>query len=124
MKSPIKEWSDAKFKGWIISLLRRGTMRWPPRNEALKKAKTTKKINPKSGRLAQHFKCKKCKGDFPAKQVVVDHIKPVVEIGVGFVNFDIYAERMYCSLSNLQVLCKGCHDIKSKDEKEKRKKAK
>ena len=97
-------------------------MKWPPRNEALKKAKTTKKINPKSGRLAQHFKCKKCKKDFPAKQVVVDHIKPVVEIGVGFVNFDVYVERMYCSLKNLQVLCKICHDVKSKSEKEKRRK--
>lgn len=124
MKSPITEWSDAKFKGWIISLLRRGTMRWPPRNEALKAAKTVKKINVSSGRLAQHFKCKKCKKDFPAKQVAVDHIKPVVDIKKGFVDFDTYINRMYCGVKNLQVLCKTCHDVKSKKEREDRKNAK
>ena len=96
-------------------------MRYPPRNECLNKAKTDKKINPKSGRLAQHFKCKKCKKDFPAKGVVVDHIQPVVEIGVGFVDWDTYVERMYCSLKNLQVLCKLCHDDKSSKEKQLRK---
>lgn len=121
MKSPIKAWTDAKFKGWIISLLRRGTMRWPPRTECLNKAKTTKKINPKTKRLAQHFKCKACKKDFPAKEVVVDHIEPVVDIKKGFENFDTYIERMYCSVKNLQVLCKDCHEEKSRGEKELRK---
>jgi 5-methylcytosine-specific restriction endonuclease McrA len=122
MKSPIPEWSDAKFKGWIISLLRRGTMRWPPRNEVLKAAKTVKKVNPKSGRLAQHFECNGCKQDFPAKGVVVDHKKPVVDIKKGFIDFDTYINRMYCAAKNLQVLCKDCHTKKSKKEREARKK--
>ena len=122
MKSPIKDWTDAKFKGWIISLLRRGTMRWPPRNEVKEKAKTIRKINTKTGRLAQHFKCKKCRKDFPDKGVVVDHKNPVVDVKEGFIDFNTYIERMYCSSKNLQVLCKDCHDVKSKDEKLRRKK--
>ena len=122
LKSPVPGWTDAKFKGWIISLLRRGTMRYPPRNECLNKAKTDKKINPASGRLAQHFKCKKCKKDFPAKQVVVDHIKPAVDPKKGFVDWDTYIERMFCALKNFQVLCKPCHDTKSAKEREARKK--
>ena len=57
MKSNVIGWSDAKFKSWIVALLRRGSIRYPPRNEALKEAKTEKKINPASGRLAQHYVC-------------------------------------------------------------------
>jgi 5-methylcytosine-specific restriction endonuclease McrA len=121
MKSPIKSWSDAKFKGWIISLLRRGTMRWPPRNEALAKAKTEKKINTATGRMAQHYECAMCKGQFSAKNVVVDHINPVVLPGIGFIDWNTYIERMFCSVENLQVLDKNCHDIKSATEKGQRK---
>lgn len=114
--------SDARFKGWIISLLRKGSMRWPPYSEALNKAKTTKKKNPKTGRIAQHFKCKGCKKDFPRKEVVVDHIKPVVDTIEGFVSWDTYIERMFCSAKGLQILCGTCHDIKSNKEREERKK--
>lgn len=120
MKSPVEGWSDARFKNWIISLLRRGTMRWPPKNECLKNAKTKRKKNSKTGRLAQHYKCNKCKKDFPLTQVSVDHKSPVVDPKTGFINFDVYIERMFCSLKGLQVLCKLCHDNKTKRERTKR----
>jgi len=121
MKSPIKSWSDAKFKGWIISLLRRGTMRWPPRNEALAKAKTEKKINTATGRMAQHYECAECKGQFTAKNIAVDHIQAVIDPYDGFIDFSVYIERMFCGVDNLQVLCKDCHDVKSAKEKGHRK---
>lgn len=114
--------TEAKFKGWIISLLRRGTMRWPPRNECLSKAKTKKKINKKTNRLAQHYKCNGCKKEFPLKEVVVDHIQPVVSCKEGFVDWNTYIDRMFCPITNFQVLCKGCHTIKSSEERAQRKK--
>lgn len=122
MKSPIKEWTDAKFRGWIISLLRRGTIRWPPRNQCLANAKTKKKKNKKTNRLAQHYRCNGCKKEFPLREVCVDHIQPVVSTKEGFTDFDRYIERMYCSIEGLQVLCKTCHDEKSAEERKKRKK--
>lgn len=121
MKSPIKGWTDAKFRSWIISLLRRGTMRFPPRNDALKAAKTEKKINEKTGRMAQHYRCAMCLGEFPAKGVCVDHIEPVIQPGMGFVSWDEYIARMFCPIANLQVLCGACHDIKSAQERKERK---
>lgn len=121
MKSPIPEWTDAKFKGWIVSLLRRGTMRFPPRNEALKAAKTEKKINASSGRLAQHYRCTSCLQEYTAKNVCVDHIEPVIPVNGTFTTWDEYIERMFCSVENLQVLCSTCHDVKSKDERQQRK---
>jgi hypothetical protein len=121
MKSPVAGWTDAKFKGWIVSLLRRGTMRFPPRNDALRAAKTEKKINVKTGRMAQHYKCVGCNEEFTAKGVVVDHIEPVIPVGVGFTTWDEYIERMFCPVDNLQVLCGICHDVKSKEERQQRK---
>lgn len=121
MKSPISSWTDAKFKGWIISLLRRGTMRFPPRNDALRAAKTEKKINEKTGRMAQHYECASCHQDFSAKNVAVDHIEPVISPGEGFVDWNTYIERMFCSVDNFQILCSNCHDIKSASEKQQRK---
>lgn len=121
MKSPVAGWTGAKRKGWIVSLLRRGTMRFPPRNDALRAAKTEKKINTLSGRLAQHYKCTGCKGEFTAKGVVVDHIEPVIPTGAGFTTWDAYIERMFCSVDNLQVMCGKCHDVKSAAERTQRK---
>ncbi len=120
MKSPIPEWSDAKFKGWIISLLRRGTMKYPPRNEALRAAKTEKKINEKTGRMAQHYRCAGCKEEFPAKGVQVNHVDPVIGDS-GFIDWDTYIERMFCPVENLNVLCRTCHDVKSAQERKDRK---
>lgn len=119
MKSPVKNWTDARWKAWIVSLLRRGTMRFPPRNEVLKEAKTTKKTNAKTGRLAQHYRCAGCSKEFGASGVCVDHIEPVVDPSKGFQTWDIYIERMFCTAKGLQVLCKDCHDEKTLKEKKK-----
>lgn len=121
MNSPIPNWSKAKFKGWIISLLRKGTLRYPPRNEVLKEAKTEKKINPSSGRMAQHYKCAKCRQEFPLSKVYVDHVVPVVDPVIGFIDWNNYIERMFCHKENLQVLCSVCHDAKTAIEKGRRK---
>ena len=121
MKSPVKDWTDAKWRSWVVSLLRRGTMKFPPRNEALRAAKTEKKINEKTGRMAQHYKCAECLQEFPAKGVVVDHIQPVIDPNGSFVDWNTYIERMFCSVENLQILCSACHDIKSSNEKQQRK---
>jgi len=79
MKSPVEGWTDARFKNWIISLLRKGTLRFPNRKIALDKAKRGKKINKLTGRLAEHYECFKCKELVPYSQVHVDHNPPVVD---------------------------------------------
>lgn len=112
------EWTPARRRSFIVSVLRNGSRRWPPKYETLNKSKTVKKINKKTGRQAQHFLCATCQKDFPQKEVQVDHKEPVVDPAVGFVNWDTFIERLYCDESNLQVLCKTCHDIKSKGERE------
>jgi len=106
-------WTEAKFNSFITSILRAGSRRWPPKYEALRDARTDKHINVKSGRVAQHFKCNHCGGDFPATEVQVDHIIPM---GKGR-TWDDWINELFCETDNLQVLCKPCHAIKTKEEK-------
>lgn len=114
-----KEWTEARLKAFIISGLRACSRRYPPKFETLNEAKTTKKINKATGRLAQHYKCKVCKGEFPAKEVAVDHKAPVVDPNIGFVDWNTFIERLFCEKKNLQVLCNSCHKNKTLKEKKK-----
>src|SRR5674476_232931 len=120
MAKPIaKEWTESRVKSFITSTLRAGSRRWPPKYECLKKAYKETKINVSSGRLAKHFQCKKCKELFTSTNVTVDHIKPIVG-PEGFISWDLFIERLFCPIENLQCLCKPCHSIKTKKETLKR----
>ena len=116
-----KEWTLARKHSFIVAVLRSGTRRYPPKYETLNDAKTEKKINVNTGRLAQHYLCNECRDDFPAKNVQVDHINPVVS-SQGFTTWDSFIANLYCEKNNLQVLCLECHAIKTQQEKTQRKK--
>ena len=114
------EWTEGRRKSFITSVLRSGYRRWPPKYETLKEAQTGKKINEQTKRIAMHYKCATCSGEFPARSVQVDHIKPVVDATKGFESWDKFIERLYCNKDNLQVLCKSCHSKKTQIEKKER----
>lgn len=106
-------WTEARFKQFVRSALRAAFRKWPPKFDVLRNARTEVKLNPASGRQAMHYRCATCKGEFPLKQVQVDHIKP---IGT-FTTWDKLVERLYCEAKKLQVLCKPCHKAKTKTER-------
>lgn len=112
------EWTEARYNSFIKGGLRGISRRWPPKYSTLKDASLGKQINPKSGRMAQHFKCANCLGAYPAKDVAVDHIYPVVDPDVGFVDWNTIIERMFCEKEHLQVLCTLCHKAKTAAERE------
>jgi len=118
----VKGWTEGRFRSFIFSVIRGGMRRYPPKFMCLNKAKVGKQINKASGRMAQHYKCNKCKEAFPQKEVQVDHKKPVVDPKAGFVDWNTYIDRMFCEDKNFQVLCKSCHKIKTQKEKLRRKK--
>ena len=94
--------------------------RWPPKYETLKEAFTDTKINKVSNRKARHYLCAQCNEDFASTGVQVDHIEPAVDPNEGFVSWDRFIERLYVPKEKLQVLCKGCHKIKTASERVKR----
>lgn len=111
-------WTEARVKSFITSVLRKGFSRWPEKYAALKKALVGKKLNKATGRMAYHYKCAKCRKTFPGIDVQVDHIDPVVHTTDGFQDWNTYIERLFCEELKLQVLCSGCHAIKTKKEGE------
>jgi 5-methylcytosine-specific restriction endonuclease McrA len=62
------------------------------------------------------YECADCKEIFAEKATQVDHIAPVVDPLVGFVDLSTFATRLFCDDSNLQVLCLSCHSKKTANE--------
>jgi 5-methylcytosine-specific restriction endonuclease McrA len=111
-------WTEARYRAFVVGALRSATRRYPPRNAALKNAFIEQKISKKSNRLAKHYACAICRKLFTSTDIQIDHIDPVVDPKVGFVSWDVYISRMYCEADNFQVLCKPCHKIKTKEERQ------
>lgn len=116
-------WTQARFNSFIKSGLRAMSRRWGPKFECLADACVGAKTNKATGRMAKHYECAECHNQFPAKEVAVDHIEPVVPVS-GFTTWDEVIERMFVEKEGLQVLCKECHRIKCQEEKQQRKQAK
>lgn len=107
---------------YCISLLRRGFLRCKLRMQCLAKARK-RGVNPKTGRECYFIQCNICKKWFPQNQIKVDHIDPVTPVDMTKITLDKFAERLYCSIENLQNLCKEDHDAKTKRENALRKSA-
>lgn len=119
-KTYLKDWTEGRVNAFIMSCLRAGSRRWPPKWQVLEASKTEKRVNPKTGRPAQFYQCKVCLSEQTSKDVEVDHIEPVVPL-TGFVSWDDTIKRIFCKADGLQVLCKKCHKVKSKAENKQRK---
>lgn len=113
------EWTEARFKSFIKSLLRQGTRKWGPINSVKKKARVSRGV----------YECACCKEHVPptikvegktrrSHNIFVDHIDPIIDPRTGFVNWDDTINRMFCEEDNLQLLCKNCHDKKTAEERE------
>ena len=111
------EWTQARFNSFVKSALRQATRRWAPIQQAKKDAWVYRGF----------YKCASCEETVPLtlkdgvkrhKNVIVDHINPIIDPAIGFTTWDECIERMFSEKDNLQVLCKACHDVKSNEEKQ------
>lgn len=117
-------WTEARFTSFVKGILRAGSNKWPPKWEVRRKARQARGIyycagfkrkgHPATASIRERGRSKKCNNIF------VDHISPIVG-RAGFTNWDDFINKLYCEVDNLQVLCKQCHDLKTKSEKEERK---
>ena len=106
---------DKETVNHILNVLRHGTTTWHVRNECLNRHRRqrpngfTLKGKPKF--LWEH-PCDSCGQWFLMKDnlLQVDHIE---DVGTFDGNFQVYVMKMYCDPSNLQNLCKLCHDRKT-----------
>lgn len=115
-------WTDARYRAFIISALRAASRRWPPKFQTLQEACVGQQINQKTNRISKHYKCATCSKTVPTSEIQIDHISPIVPPRTGFTTWDDFIERLFCEKDNLQALCKPCHLLKTKEEKDASKK--
>lgn len=116
------EWTEGRRRSFITSVLRAGSRKWPPKYKTLEQACVGTRTNEKTGRLAKHYKCAKCLDSFPAKEIDIDHIDPIVPVETGFTTWDDFIKRLFCPVEQLQALCRVCHKEKSASERIRRNK--
>ncbi len=125
----MKTWNEDSA---LRSAWRRIFSRSPIVIEVLREGKRyVKKIN-KDGSQAKkdsvEYLCNVCKKWVKASvggrsNVAVDHIIPVIsvdDIGGKIKDWNLFKTKLFCSKSNLQIICKPCHLYKSNEEKIKR----
>lgn len=93
-------------RNWVLQKLRRASMAWPPKNEAKKRSWI---------RPGWH-KCEGCGAQTHYKDLQMDHIEPVVDPVIGFVDLDTYVDRLFCGIEGFQGLCPSCHTSKTEAE--------
>jgi hypothetical protein len=116
------QWTEARFRSFIKGGLRGISLRWPPKSVVKKAARIRRGVYKCAGygkRAHQADASIKEKGK-RVNNIFVDHITPVIG-EEGFVSWDQVIERMFCEADGLQVLCRECHQAKTKDERQARK---
>jgi len=109
--------TEGGFNSFIKSGLRQMSTRWKPKYDVKKQARHHTKLSNGKGRLVFHSLCNSCQELVPETTSSVDHIHPIINPNVGFTNWDDVIYAMFCEAEGLQVLCKPCHDAKTKKEK-------
>lgn len=107
MRKSKKEWN---LKRLIVCALRKIFFYSPLRRQCLQQAK-----------MGDLYKCSVTKKKYPIDKVTVDHIDPVVDPKLGFVDWNTFIARLFCDVSNLQCISKVEHAKKTKEERQKRK---
>ena len=114
----MNKYITAKEHRMIIGALKRVFSR-SEHAQRIRTAAVAQRSGPKGGK---RFICAGCKGVFTAANVNVDHAQPVISIGhsASTKTLDELIDQLWCNPSNLQILCKKCHNKKSKQEQKER----
>ena len=112
-----KSMTEGGFRSFIKSGLRRMSTRWKPKYDVKKEARHSVKIPNEKGRLVFHSLCNGCGEIVPETTATVDHINPIINPYIGFTNWDDVIQALFCEEEGLQVLCRPCHDAKTREEK-------
>ena len=108
--------TEAMFITFVKGHLRRASRWWKPISETLKKSRVGRGV----------YLCNVCNEHVPAsivvngkrkKNILVDHVAPVVDPTTGFSGWDNFINGLYCEEDNLQAICSACHDAKSSEER-------
>lgn len=109
------KWSEARYFAFIRSALRRASSKWPVKFDVKNKARRAKPLHGK-GRHRFEYQCAECKKWWQDKETAVDHITPAGTLRC-YEDLPRFVETLFCEEDNLQVLCHGCHGLKTDRER-------
>ena len=98
------------LKTFLTGKLRSASLLWHARDEVFKRIRTSRGI----------YECEICEGHFKKNMIDIDHKNPIVNVELGFIDWNNYIENLFCDADDLQGICKTCHSIKTEQEKEMR----
>lgn len=106
--------TESAFWSFIRSGLRQKSRWWKPITQCKLNAKRAYKGVNKRQKF--EYQCNSCKKWFAEKNINVDHIEPAGSLNCAN-DLPGFVERLFCEVDNLQVLCSGCHNVKTQNEK-------
>ena len=85
-----------------------------------------KHSDPKRPRVTKWILCDVCRQPTPKWEAQCDHKEPVQKVTEteDELGFDVFLNRVWCDPSNLQKICRTCHQEKSRIENAERRKNK
>ena len=104
-------WTEARFRSFVTSALRRASGRWAPKHACRKSARV--------GR--NQYRCAACKQVVGNSETHIDHIEPVVDPVRGFQGWDEYVARLFVEADGFRLLCTACHSEVTAQQREIRK---
>jgi hypothetical protein len=107
-------WSNSQFWSFIRSGLRAKWSRYPVKFQVLNAAKRKALLNP---RAKWEYQCDVCKTWVLQKDIEVDHIIPCGALR-SYEDLPQFVERLFCGAEHLRTVCKQCHKIITKEEKD------
>ncbi len=116
------EWTEARFTSFIRGGLRSISMRWPPKNKVKQNARIERGVYLCAGYKKEAHEVSASLPPLPGNKrrinnSVVDHISPVIDPKIGFVDWNTLIKRLFCEADGFQLLCHGCHTKKTADER-------
>lgn len=105
-------WTKARYFQFIRSALRRATISYPVTQQVKKAARRSVK----GQRHKFEYPCAHCKKWYQGKDCAVDHIVPAGKLN-SYADLPGFVKRLFCEPEDMQILCTGCHLIKTNKEK-------
>jgi len=109
-------WTRSRYFQFIRSALRAAFNRYPAKFAAKKKAE---KIVIGS-RHKYEYQCAQCTEWFMGKEVQVDHKVPAGSLK-EYEDIGEFCRKLFCESTDLQLLCKPCHQLKTNEERKRAK---
>lgn len=115
--------TEAQFRGWVRSQLRRMSQRWRPIYSVIEDGKrpVTAQDKKKWGnRIKFVYHCEGCDQYVPRKEITCDHIVPCGSLKDIETEAGPFILRLLCEKDGLRRLCKPCHqEVTNEQTKEK-----